>query len=62
MAVSPRHLQLYHFFYKCQILSSIIFMQMPKSYELVGALLIMCAAFFSEASFSKKEKVRKNNE
>lgn len=44
------------------ILSSIIFMQMPKSYELVGALLIMCAAFFSEASFSKKEKVRKNNE
>lgn len=29
---------------------------------LVGAVLIMCAAFFSEISFSKKKKVRTDNE
>ncbi len=36
------------------ILSSIIFMQMPKGYELIGTVLIMCAAFFSEINFGKK--------
>ncbi len=44
------------------ILSAIVFMQMPKGYELVGAVLIMCAAFFSEISFSKKKKARIDNE
>jgi RarD protein len=36
------------------ILSSVIFMQMPKGYELIGTVLIMCAAFFSEINFGKK--------
>lgn len=44
------------------ILSAIVFVQMPKGYELVGAVLIMCAAFFSEISFPKKKKVRTDNE
>ncbi len=44
------------------VLSAIVFMQMPKGYELVGAVLIMCAAFFSEISFSKKKKERADNE
>lgn len=39
------------------ILSAVIFMQIPKGYELIGALLIMCGAFFSEINFSKKSKV-----
>lgn len=38
------------------ILSAVIFMQIPKGYELIGALLIMCGAFFSEINFSKKTK------
>lgn len=38
------------------ILSAVIFMQIPKGYELIGALLIMCGAFFSEINFSKKIK------
>ncbi len=38
------------------ILSAIIFMQIPKGYELVGAFLIMCGAFFSEINFTKKTK------
>lgn len=37
------------------ILSSLIFMQAPKGYELIGTVLIMCAAFFSEVSFNKKK-------
>ncbi len=41
------------------ILSAIVFAKMPKGYELVGALLIMCAAFFSEISFSKKKSENK---
>lgn len=36
------------------ILSSIVFMQLPTVYELVGVVLIMGAAFFSE--IGKKEK------
>lgn len=38
------------------ILSAIIFMQIPKGFEIVGALLIMCGAFFSEINFTKKTK------
>ncbi len=38
------------------ILSAIIFIQIPKGYELIGALLIMCGAFFSEINFTKKTK------
>lgn len=37
------------------ILSSLIFMQAPKGYELVGTVLIMCAAFFSEVSIKRKK-------
>ena len=39
------------------LLSAVIFMQIPKGYELIGALLIMCGAFLSEINFSKKDKV-----
>lgn len=39
------------------LLSAIIFTQIPKGYELIGALLIMCGAFLSEINFSKKDKV-----
>lgn len=36
------------------ILSAVIFMQIPEGIEIVGALLIMCGAFFSEINFPKK--------
>lgn len=39
------------------LLSAVIFMQIPKGYELIGALLIMCGAFFSEINFKNKPKV-----
>ena len=39
------------------ILSAIIFMQIPKGSEIIGAVLIMCGAFFSEIDFPKNKKV-----
>ena len=39
------------------ILSAIIFMQIPKGVEIIGALLIMCGAFFSEINFTKNKRM-----
>ena len=39
------------------ILSAIIFMQIPKGFEIIGALLIMCGAFFSEINFTKNKRM-----
>lgn len=39
------------------ILSAIIFMQIPKGFEIMGALLIMCSAFFSEINFTKNKRM-----
>lgn len=38
------------------ILSSVIFMQIPNGYEVIGAMLIMGGAFFSEAKFKSIEE------
>lgn len=39
------------------VLSAVIFMQIPKGYEIIGALLILGGAFFSEVNFHKSKKV-----